>query len=222
MGSSPKALKTSETSATPSSRATISLARAPENAGTSSWSDLSTSMYSGGSTSDRVDSTWPSLTKVGPSVSSLSRANVAAAVFSSLPCFRALSTLSAQPPRAFQTSTFRRMLLDLPRFSQPASSFSPSATSASPPASDTTDRRMSRASRPRVSAIFSSSRHSGSGSSTAHSSLSRSSTAASIAGSTTSRSAVSFVAAATAVSSFSSVVTRSGRRARGARPRGAM
>ena len=211
MGSSPKALKTSLTSSTPSSAATIALALSPPNAGTSSCRDLRTSMYSAGNTSVRVLSTCPSLTKVGPSVKSLSRANVAAAVLSSDVPLRALRTLSAQPPRARQTSMFRRIELDFPRFSHPSSSFSPSATSASSSADDdTTLRRMSRLSSPRVSAIFASSRHSGSGSSTSHSSSSRLDTAASIAGSTTSRSAASAAASATAVvvSSRSSTVDR--------------
>ena len=47
-------------------------------------------MYSGGNTSVRVESTWPSLTNVGPSVRSLSRAKVAAAVLSSLVPLRAV------------------------------------------------------------------------------------------------------------------------------------
>jgi len=70
------------------------------------------------------------LTNVGPSWRSVSRAYVAAAVFSAGHFFRALRTLNAHPARERHTSTFRRMLDDLPRRSQPSSRASPSVGSS--------------------------------------------------------------------------------------------
>mmetsp|Transcript_19514 Transcript_19514/g.58048 ORF Transcript_19514/g.58048 Transcript_19514/m.58048 type:complete len:260 (+) Transcript_19514:898-1677(+) len=228
MGSGENSEKISSTEAAPSSDATICFAFSPLKAGTSSCSDFSTSMYSGGNTSVRVESTWPSFTNVGPSVRSLSRAKVAAAVLSSLVPLRAFRTLKAQEARARQTSMLRRSELDLPRFSQPASSTSPSTSSmASTTVVGADDRPVAllsrRRSRPRVASMAASSKHSGSGSgsSTSQDSSRMPSSAFSIAGSTTSSTTFSSSASATSTVGFSSVAAPRGLARRSGRARGA-
>jgi hypothetical protein len=57
----------------PSARSTITTASTPGNGGTRSCSLASSSATSSGSTSRRVDSTWPNLTKIGPSRSNALR-----------------------------------------------------------------------------------------------------------------------------------------------------
>ena len=57
----------------PNARSTIARATGAGNGGTRSCSLASSSAMSGGSRSRRVDSTWPNLTKIGPSRSSPSR-----------------------------------------------------------------------------------------------------------------------------------------------------
>mmetsp|Transcript_2324 Transcript_2324/g.6529 ORF Transcript_2324/g.6529 Transcript_2324/m.6529 type:complete len:285 (-) Transcript_2324:197-1051(-) len=219
IGSLLKSLKTSSTEDTPSSFATMDAARSPEKAGTSSCSDLSTSMYSAGRTSVLVDKTCPSLTNVGPNVNNRSRAKVAAAVLSSEDPFLAFSTLNAHRASAFHTSKFLLREPRPPRFSQPFSSISPSIMSAAVadlPVGPLTDDLMSRLSSPLVSSFFSSSKHSGSGSMTSHSSSTNSVTAFSIAGVTTNLSTSASTASATlasrsSVAAWSFVAVRPGR-----------
>mmetsp|Transcript_2744 Transcript_2744/g.11287 ORF Transcript_2744/g.11287 Transcript_2744/m.11287 type:complete len:307 (+) Transcript_2744:2173-3093(+) len=110
----------------PSSLATISLARDPENPGTSSWRDLRALTNSGLSTSVRVEMTCPSLTNVGPRRRRPSRTNSAAATFFSVsPLLFALSTLITLRSAKPQTSTFRLKDERAPRCSHPFSRTSP-------------------------------------------------------------------------------------------------
>src|SRR6266571_84369 len=57
----------------PNARSTSATASSPGNDGTRSWSFASSSARSAGSKSRRVESTWPNLTKMGPSASSARR-----------------------------------------------------------------------------------------------------------------------------------------------------
>src|SRR2546427_4987004 len=57
----------------PNARSTSATATSPGNGGTRSWSFASSSARSAGSKSRRVESTWPNLTKMGPSASSARR-----------------------------------------------------------------------------------------------------------------------------------------------------
>src|SRR6266571_5019324 len=57
----------------PNARSTSATASSPGNGGTRSWSFASSSARSAGKRSRRVESTWPNLTKMGPSASSARR-----------------------------------------------------------------------------------------------------------------------------------------------------
>mmetsp|Transcript_7342 Transcript_7342/g.24090 ORF Transcript_7342/g.24090 Transcript_7342/m.24090 type:complete len:208 (-) Transcript_7342:454-1077(-) len=78
-GVASKDAKTSSSLLMPSSSLTIATARAVEKQGTSFWSVASSAMTSGGSTSTRVDRSWPNLMNVGPRSSKASRNSAASA-----------------------------------------------------------------------------------------------------------------------------------------------
>ena len=72
IGSSSNSRKSRSIGCPSSSRITRSTS-ANGNGRTSSWSPRSSAMMSGGTMSGRVESSWPNLTNVGPSSSSISR-----------------------------------------------------------------------------------------------------------------------------------------------------
>jgi hypothetical protein len=76
IGSGSISAKTSS-QGTPSSSSITATTSASASGVTRSWSDDSSSMTSGGRRSGRVESTWPSFAKVGPSSSSAARSRFA-------------------------------------------------------------------------------------------------------------------------------------------------